>query len=84
MLDADASIADRWESFKSAVKDSVEKTIFRRRGPSHERWISDETRRLIEKRKNVKIERDQMCYADERREKGKIYDDLNKTVRKRC
>ena len=66
------------------VRDSAEETISRRRGPSHEKWISGETWRLIDERKKGKIERDQVCSADERSVKGKIYDDLNKTVRKRC
>ena len=66
MLDADSSIADRCESFKSVVKDVAAETTGRRREPSHENWISDETWRLIDERKKVKVERDQMCSADKR------------------
>ena len=58
-LQGSDNLIEQWEMFQEAIKDSAETIVGRRRGSYKERWISDDTWELIDRRKSKKITRDQ-------------------------
>ena len=75
---------EQWKLFQDSIKDSATKTIGRRRGSRKKRWITDNSWRLIDKRKSVKIIRDQHIGEETWQDKDKEYRLIDKEVKKSC
>lgn len=57
-LDDDETVEDKWSRFQRVVNESATATIGRKRGTHRERWIKDDTWRLIDARHQLKQKRD--------------------------
>ena len=77
-------IDERWQQFKDIVTDVAEETIGRRRGSRKEAWISVETWRLIDERKKAKLNREQAKSFNDISYYNRLYNELNKSVKKSC
>ncbi|VDP13512.1 unnamed protein product [Heligmosomoides polygyrus] len=83
-LDKCESIDERWEAVKTALSESAEATIGRRRGKRKEQWIREETWKLIDERKRVKQRKECAKTPDESREAGEIFSELDRQVKASC
>jgi len=81
VLSPELSVEDQWEAFSSGVKSSTETVLGRRRGTNKERWISSRTWKLIDKRKEAKIKRDQARTRGRKQAESSVYRDLDKEVK---
>jgi len=59
ILQDSRDVMENWQAFQEVVKESAETTLGRRKGSYKKRWISDESWKLIDKRKQIKTLRDQ-------------------------
>jgi len=75
---------DQWKLFQDSIKNSATNTIGRRRGLQKKRWITDNSWLLIDKRKSVKIIRDQMVGEETWQDKDEEYQTVDKEVKKSC
>ncbi|CAH1266795.1 Hypp3576 [Branchiostoma lanceolatum] len=75
---------DQWSFFKETLTKSAEETVGRRRGSRKEQWIKEHTWELIDKRKEMKRERDRAKSEEEKEETKHQYRDLDRQVKKSC
>jgi len=75
---------EQWKLFQDSIKDSATHTIGLRWGSQRKRWITDNSWQLIDKRKSVKIIRDQVIGEDTWQVKDEEYRTLDKEVKKSC
>jgi len=73
---------EQWKLFQDSIKDSATNTIGRRCGSQKECWITDNSWLLIDKRKSVKIIRDQMIVEETWQYKDEEYQTVDKEVKK--
>jgi hypothetical protein len=79
-----AEVDSKWVRFKTAVTDAAEETVGRRRGTRRERWIQDDTWRLIDERQKVKCRRNQARTVEERAAVDTEYRILDRRVKSHC
>ena len=78
------NLIEQWEAFQEVVKDSADTIVGRRRGSYKERWISDHTWELIDRRKQSKITRDQTRTRAQWQRMDAEYKLADKAVKKSC
>ena len=80
----DEDIEVKWEHFKEAIKQSAEQVIGFKRGKRKEQWISDETWKLIDKRREIKSTRDQAITRQQIEETQTAYRTADREVKRHC
>ncbi|VDO71268.1 unnamed protein product [Heligmosomoides polygyrus] len=84
MLAECESIDEHWEAVKTALCESAEVTIGRRRGKRKEQWIREETWELIDERKQARQRRECAKTPDEARQWGETYSELDRQIKASC
>ncbi len=78
------AVEDQWSSFNNMVISCAEEVVGRRRGTQRERWIQEDTWKLIDERKITKQMREQARTDEERQEEATRYQILDKRVKSHC
>ena len=84
LQDQTAALEEEWATFKQAVQESAESAIGWKRGAWKERWITPETWKLIDKRKDVKRQRDQANEEENQRTAEERYRVADRQVKNSC
>ena len=84
LLEETTDIEDFWYNVKDITIDCAQTTIGRRRGRRRERWIQDQSWKLIDERKIVKLKRDQARTIEEIQRESRKYAELDRLVKKSC
>ena len=58
MLEHSQDVEEKWDRMKTCVNETAEEVIGKRRGTRKEQWITQDTWKLIDERKEVKCKRD--------------------------
>ena len=78
--DLSTDVEHNWKVFKETVIQATENTIGRRRGKPSEKWISDETWKVIDKRKQLKSIMNKNANDETRRQEYRKADKLVKNM----
>ncbi|XP_072167451.1 uncharacterized protein [Diadema setosum] len=84
VLQHSEDVEEEWHQTKTCINEAAEKIIGKRRGTRRQQWISQDTWKLIDERKQVKSQRDQSKTEQERNQQAQIYSDLDVKVKKQC
>ena len=72
------------DMFKSAILETAEEILGRRRGSRLERWIQDWTWKIIDEREKIKVLRKQAKTVDRQIELTQRYREIDKAVKRNC
>lgn len=82
-LSETANIEDSWKDIKKSVTDAAENSIGRRRGNRREQWISRDTWNVIDRRKEIRMQRDQ-AEGNHKEQLTQEHTLIDRDVKKRC
>jgi len=85
VLETVDSVEGTWSNFRNTVVQAAEKVVGYRRGTRKERWISDDTRKVIDERKRIKQWKSQGQLTKEQlADLEQEYRVKDKEVKRRC
>ena len=77
-------LENKWDNFKTTICKAAETTVGYRRGSRREKWISEKTWDLIDKRKTIKAKKDQSRTSHAAQILNDEYRSANKAVKRSC
>ena len=81
-LEHSQDVEVEWDRMRNCVNETAEEVIGKRRGTRKEQWITQDTWKLIDERKEAKCKHDQSVQGN--KELNQQYASLNNKVKKSC